>query len=197
MSPVEIVTGTSAVGEALVAVNSPYPPSFDNNPLVFGWALFGRLLVLMLASATLFRIRARNQIECLPSNDPTYLKRLVIVCLLWSAVLGSLSDVLTYLFWGEVTLSMTQVILLISRLLDALTMFPFVMALSVSAWTAWLFSIGIMRRKSLRRVDMVFSDMRPVWISAAIPLRLMIYSAVGSAMVTVIKYWLWIEHGRP
>lgn len=187
----------AAMGRALEAAHSPYPPSFDNNPLVFGWALFARLLVLNLAMATVLRLYARNRTERLTANHPVYYHRMVSICFLWTALLASGGDVLTYLFWGEVSNTITAVVMLLSRLLDALTMIPFLMALFVPIWLRWLRVMGLIPTAPSITLNGVVSDMRVTWGSFALPLALLAYSAIGSAGVTILKYWLWIEHGRP
>lgn len=186
---------TSAIGQALEHVNSPYPPSFDNNPAIFGWALFARLLILLLSTATLIRLRSRNASERVPANHPVYSHRMVIMCLLWAAALGSSSDVLTYLFWGEVTVRATTVVLLLSRLLDAFSIIPFAMALCVRVWIAWLCDIGVFRRSDNFVINGMFHDMRATWASFSVPMMLVMWSAFGSAAVTGMKYWAWLQHG--
>ena len=187
----------SVIGRTLEAAGSPYPPSFDNNPLVFGWALFARLLIFLLSTATLLKIRERNVKERLAANHPVYYHRVTIASFLWAALLGSLSDVLTYLFWNEVTVGLTATVLLLSRLLDALTMIPFVMALFVPLWLRWLCRVGVLTTAPSFILSGIVNDVRATWTSAAIPIRLTVYSAGGAALVTVAKYWLWLEHGRP
>lgn len=187
----------SVIGRTLESASSPYPPSFDNNPLVFAWALFARLLIFSLSAATLLRIRERNIKDGIPANHPVYYHRMVMASFLWAAMLGSLSDVLTYLFWNEVSIPLTAFVLLMSRLLDAFTMVPFLMALFVPVWLGWLCRVGILDTAPSMTLNGVVNDIRATWTSAAVPLRLLAYSAVGSALVTVGKWWLWIDHGRP
>jgi hypothetical protein len=187
----------TVVGQALNAVNSPYPPSFDNNPMIFGWALFARLLVLLLSTSTLVRLRGRNIAERIAPNHPVYYHRAVTQCLLWGAGIGSLSDVLTYLFWGEVSIGITATVLLVSRILDGLTLFPFLMALFVPFWVKWLCDIGFLKIAPSMMLNGVVNDLRATWTSTEIPIRLSQQAAIAAFMITVGKYWLWLEHGRP
>jgi hypothetical protein len=178
------------------AASSPYPPSFDNNPLVFGWALFARLLVLLLSVSTLIKLRDRNIKERIPANHPVYYHRMVNASFLWAAVLASGGDVMTYLFWNEVSVGMTATVLLIAKLLDALTMIPFIMALFVPVWMKWLCQIGILKTAPSMTLNGLVNDARATWTSAGLPIRLTLYSAAAAALTTVAKYWLWLEHGR-
>lgn len=188
----------SMIGDVMdaTAVTSPYPPSFDNNPLIFGWALFARLLVFSLSVATLIRIRANNIAERLPANHPVYHHRMVTVALLWAALCGSLSDVVTYLFWGEVSTGSTAIVLLLAQLLNALTLIPFLMALFTPLWLKWLCTMGVLNAAPTITLNGLVNDVRSTWLSASIPIRLLMYSAISSALVTVGKYMLWLEHGR-
>lgn len=183
----------SVIGQALEHVSSPFPPSFDNNPLVFGWALFARLLIFLLSASTLVKLRARNISENLAANHPVFYHRVATASFLWAALLGSLSDVITYLFWGEVSVGATAIALLISRLLDALTMIPFLMALFVPLWVRWMCRIGILTPAPSMTLNGLVNDVRSTWTSASIPLQLLAYSAIASATTTVGKYWLWVE----
>jgi hypothetical protein len=185
MSVAPVVINTAA---------SPFPPSFDNNPMVFAWALFARMLVFSLASATVVKIMARNAAERLPTNHPVYYHRLVMMCFLWTAIMGSSSDVMTYLFWGEASVETTSFILLLCRVIDACTMAPFVMALFVPVWMRWLRNAGWVRFQPTIVLNGVINDVRVTWTSATIPLQLLTYSLIASGMVTVGKYLLWVEH---
>jgi hypothetical protein len=192
---VEVLAGAAGntVGRVMQAAASPYPPSFDNNPLVFGWTLFARMIVLLLAVATLLRLRSRNKRERIPSNHPVYYHRLTLICFLWGAALSSGSDTLTYLFWGEVTPAVTRVVLLVSRVMSALTMVPFVGALFTPVWVRWLQGLGLMPVADVGMANRV-SDARAPWTSFRLPGSLAIQAAVASAAVTYWKYWLWVDH---
>ena len=191
-----MAAATSPIAQALDAVPSPYPPSFDNNPLLFAWALFARILIVLMASATLVRVVSRNRMEKIEANHPVYYHRMTVACFLWAALIGALSDVLTYLFWGEATATLTYVIFVSARILDGLTMFPFLMALFVPLWLRWLCEAGVLKTAPQLTLNGVINDVRTMWDSKSIPLLLLGYSALGSAAVTVGKYWLWLEHGR-
>ena len=192
-----LAASSSPIAQALEAVPSPYPPSFDNNPLLFAWALFARILIVLMASATLVRVASRNRVEQIEANHPVYYHRMTVACFLWGALIGAGSDVLTYLFWGEGTPTFTYFVFVTARVLDGLTMFPFLMALLVPLWLKWLCEIGFLKSAPALTLNGVINDVRTMWDSKSIPLLLLGYSALGSAAVTVGKYWLWLEHGRP
>jgi F0F1-type ATP synthase assembly protein I len=182
------------IGRAVDFAVSPYPPSFDNNPLIFGWALFARLLIMLLAAATLARMSSKARVDKLPGNHPVFYHRAVITAFLWAALIGSTSDVLTYLVWNEVSNATTSIVLLISRLLDAISVIPFLCALFPTIVLNWLCHIGVLRRSPTITLNGVVNDVRAVWDSKTVPLQLLAYSAVGAAAVTTGKYVLWLEH---
>lgn len=193
----QMASASTPITQAINAVMSPYPPSFDNNPALFAWALFARILIVLMAAATLVKISSRNRMEGIEANHPVYYHRMTVCCFLWGAMIGSLSDALTYLFWGEVGDAVTYFIFVAARVLDGMTMFPFLMALFVPLWLRWLCEIGVLKSAPTLTLNGVINDVRTTWDSKSIPLLLLGYSALGSAAVTVGKYWLWLEHGRP
>ncbi len=186
-----LLAGGSVVGKAVDFAISPYPPSFDNEPMVFGWALFARLLITSLSAATLVRLYTRNRQENLAANHPVFYHRAVTMCFLTAAMLGASSDVITYLFWGEVTNATIAIVLLIAQILNATTMIPFLMALFVPIWLGWLRHAGIVKTAPSITLNGVVNDVRVTWQSAHLPVQLFCYSAIGSAIVTVGKYARW------
>lgn len=192
-----LAEGPGLVTISQQATNSPYPPSFDNNPIVFGWALFARLLVFTMSAATIVRVHSRQRIERLPVNHPVYHHRMANLCFLYAAMLGSLSDCLTYLLWNETGEYLTTLVMLLARVFDGWTMFPFVMALFVPVWMRWLKEIGIVRPAPSMLMGGMYHDMKATWPTFRIPLQLLFYSAGTSVFATVGKYFLWIEHVRP
>jgi hypothetical protein len=188
------IAGT-VIGPVMEAARGPYPPSFDNSPIVFGWALFSRILILTLSVASLVRISSRNRTEKVEANHPVYYHRMTVSCFLTAAAMGSLSDVINYLTWGEVSERSTMICLMTSQILNALTMFPMVMALFVPVWLRWLCRAGVLKTAPKMTLNGVVNDVRTTWESASIPMQLLVASAIGSAAVTVAKYWWWREHG--
>lgn len=196
MTIVAALAQGAVVERAVEFAASPYPPSFDNSPLVFGWALFSRLLIAMLSMATIVRVVSRNRAEQVAWNHPVYMHRTTFAMLLWGALLGSAGDVITYLFWGEVPDLWISRLLLLARVMDGMTMFPFLAALFVPVWLGWLFAAGLISRKEQMTINGVVNDLRSTWDSKTVPLQLAAYSAVGAALVTALKYWMWLEHAH-
>lgn len=154
------------------------------------------MLIVMLSMATIVRLTSRNRAENIAWNHPVYLHRTAFVMMLWAAFLGSSGDVLTYLFWNEVSAAWTARLLMLAKALDGMTMVPFIAALSVPVWLGWLFALGVIKPTESITINGVVHDLRSTWDSKTVPLRLGIYSAVGAALVTVLKYWLWLENAH-
>ena len=55
--------------------------------------------------------------------------------------------------------------------------------------------VGLLRVAPSMTLNGIVNDVRVMWDSAAVPLRLFAISALGSALVTYGKYWLWRGHG--
>lgn len=174
-----------------VMASSPvYPPSFDASPSLFAWALFSRLLILTLSSATVVRLVSLTRAEGLSSTHPAFYHRVMIGCFLTAAALGSLSDVMIWLSWGEVGPRTMGNYLMLSRGLDGLTMVPFLMGLFTPFWLWWLRSTGWIGRD-----DVVLtgpSDARLTWTRVGVPVRLTLLCAVGALLVTGGKYAAWV-----
>lgn len=184
--------GSRAARIGEMVSNSPiFPPSFDNSPVLFGLALFARLLIMLLSAATIVRIASRTRAEHLPCDHPVYYHRMMVGCLLAAACLGSSSDVLTWVMWGELSdYGMGQVMLL-CKALDAATMLPFLMALFVPYWIRYLRKCGVLQGAGSFVLNGVMQDMRITWGQVGIPLRLVAWSAAGAAGVAFSKWALW------
>jgi hypothetical protein len=175
-----------------MVANSPaFPPSFDNSPVLFGMALFARLLIALLSAATIVRIISRTRIERLPCDHPVYYHRMMVGCLLTSACMGSTSDVLNWLLWGELSAAGMGRVMLICKLLDALTMVPFLMALFVPYWVKYLRRCGMFHGAGAYVLSGKMQDMRITWGQVGVPMRLVAWSAFGAAGAAFSKYVLW------
>lgn len=175
----------------VLAQNPVFPPSFDDNAFLFGWALFARLMVLMLASATVVRLVSRTRVEALPCNHPVFYHRAAFIMVLVATMLGSGADVITYLPWGEVQADTMARYMTAARIMDGLTVFPFTMALFVPLWVAGLGMCAGMPRMDSFRLSGAIHDIRTTWPSAAIPLRLAGWCAFGASLVTLGKWAAW------
>lgn len=184
--------GTRAHITGEMLANSPiFPPSFDNSPVLFGLALFSRILIAALASATVVRIISRTRLERLPCDHPVYYQRMMIGCLLVASILGSGSDVITWLSWGELSNVGMARMFLVTKTMDALTSVPFIMALFVPYWVKFLRQRGLLQGCGVFELNTTLSDIRVTWGQIGVPLRLVAWSAAGAAGVAFSKWYLW------
>lgn len=177
---------------AELVANSPiFPPSFDGTPALFAWALFARLLILMLSAATVVRLVSRLRAERIPCDHPVFYHRMMIICLLTAASFGSLSDVLTWLLWGEVSPGEMSLVLALGRVLDGLSVVPFLMGLFVPFWVFYLRKCGLLRGAGAFDLSQGVADMRVTWGQIGVPLSLTLWCAAGALLVTAGKWADW------
>lgn len=130
---------------------SRFPPSFDGNPWSYGFALFGLTLISALCVAQLmlfwFESRAREAAAASPAVHtfppvaaatwtPLSIHRWIMTGVLTTILFGALPDVLILFFWGEASVTTMDNLFLADRLLDGLTIFPFLTASLLSAWAS-------------------------------------------------------------
>ncbi|WP_066723596.1 hypothetical protein [Sphingomonas pituitosa] len=120
-----------------------FPPSFNDNPLSYGFALFSLALITSISlayviAAVLERSREREvnakiRNVALPPS-PTGLTllsyhRLILCGLLLTIILGAGPDVLLLLAWGEASDEAMWWIFQLDRVCDAATIIPFLMSM--------------------------------------------------------------------
>jgi len=129
-----------------------FPPSFDNNPLTYGFALFSLSLVTAVSMAIIIGwvVEARrscriDQIIRNPIPRPlrrgrkpgcisaVTLYRLIVGLLLSTVVSGALPDVAVLLAWGEASPTMMDVLFSIDRICDGALLLPFLVAIFLIA----------------------------------------------------------------
>lgn len=189
-------SATSNMATYMAPSSPAFPPSFDNNPVLFGITLFARILVSLLSAATIVRLVSRTRVEGLACNHPVFYHRMSFTSLLCAAWLGSTSDVLTYLFWNEVTPTTYGTIMTVSRVFDATTMIPFLMALFVPWWVGLFMQCGWRRPGRDFMLTGVFHDVKSTWGSSMVPFKLTGWAAAGAASVTLCKWAMWYGHIR-
>lgn len=129
------------------AAISAYPPSFDGNPVSYGFALFSLTLICAFSVAMLlqymFETRARRaaykafgqpQQPPLSWSNPLTIHRCIVICFLSTILLGAFPDVLVLFAWGEASTRTMDVLFLLDRIGDGLTFIPFTAAVALSAW---------------------------------------------------------------
>lgn len=180
---------------AKMVANSPiFPPSFDGNPVLFALALFARSLILAMALATIVRLTSISRAEGVSKSSPIYYHRLSICLLMTAAALGAGSDVLVWLLWGEASEATMTVALTVSKVMDTLTIGPFLLALFVPYWMLWLRKHKLLVQPIEITVKGVAGDLRATWTSLGTPLTLLFQCGVGSAAVAAVKWYSWVGH---
>jgi glycopeptide antibiotics resistance protein len=129
------------------ALSHTFPPSFEGSPWSYGFALFSLTLICALAFAMLsqfvFDWRARREAQKIASNrvtdpvpfaSPLSLHRWIITGFLLTILLGAFPDVLVLFMWGEAEDTTMERLFIIDRLGDGLTIFPFTVSATLSAW---------------------------------------------------------------
>lgn len=143
-----------------------FPPSFDDNPWSYGFALFSLTTICAVALSMLgqflFERRARIAAEKVALNlphipqpfaTPLGIHRTIISCFLATILLGALPDTLVLFFWGEASTQTMEWLFLIDRAGDGLTIVPFLSAAMLSAWGIQAIPQALIReaRVQLRR----------------------------------------------
>lgn len=146
--------------------DSPFPPSFADNPLSYGFALFSLTTICAVAlsmllqflfewrvKVTLSRSTLSVTREKVPFATPLGIHRAIITCLLLTILCGALPDTLVLFFWGEATEQTMRLLFSIDRTGDALTLAPFLSAAFLSAWGMQAIPQALIReaRVQLRR----------------------------------------------
>lgn len=124
-----------------VSAASPFPPSFDGNPLTYGLALFSLTLVSALSLAQFLsfvfegrRVREVNRLIGNPVKQSVFPMsalvafRMILMSFFLMAFAGAGPDVLILLAWGEASHQTIEILFIIDRLGDGFVMFPFLTA---------------------------------------------------------------------
>lgn len=124
-----------------------YPPSFDDNPLTYGFAIFSLTLICAFSIAMLmhfvFEARAKRAAlkmfhqpsqPPLPWASPLTIHRSIVICFLCTILLGAFPDVLVLFAWGEASDRTMTTLFLMDRIGDVLNFAPFTAAVALSAW---------------------------------------------------------------
>lgn len=126
---------------------SPFPPSFEGNPISYGFGLFGDIVAAALALTMLlgyvFESRRNRQATRLlgypeghtptPRWSPLYLYRAANVSMLVFIFMRAAPDALWMLAWGEVSEDAIRALLALDLWGDGLALGPFFF--SILCWT--------------------------------------------------------------
>ncbi|KTF70687.1 hypothetical protein ACNFJ7_02270 [Sphingomonas sp. HT-1] len=149
---------------------SRFPPSFNDNPLSYGFALFSLALITSIALAYVIAVllertrereinaAIRNPALPPPEHGITLLSlhRMIYCGLLSTIILGAGPDVLLLLAWGEASDNAMWWIFQLDRVCDAATIGPFLMSMF----------LAIRAEKSIEHrlgLDPAVIPVRPTW----------------------------------
>jgi hypothetical protein len=160
----------SAPAARAIDIASRFPPSFDDNPWSYGYALFSLALITSISLAFLIgwglehrREAEINRIIRNQAHPPRRhgltllgLYRLLVSGLLLTIVFGAMPDVLVLLAWGEASDNTMWLLFEIDRAMDGAASLPFLffVILSIRAAPVVDHVIGI---------DPVKVSLRPTW----------------------------------
>lgn len=128
---------------------SAFPPSFEGNPLTYGFALFSLSLLSMLSVARIWglisdlhkvRQLERSLLWYIRPREPLSrwsaltLHETKLACLYLSIFLGAFPDVLILLLWGEASNQTMVRLFMMDRIGDGLTLLPFATAMMIGCW---------------------------------------------------------------
>lgn len=165
--------------EALQAGTS-IPPSFDQNPWAYGFALFGLIVLTSLTAAGMVRVA-----RCIdPHRDgygsPITLDRLRKLALGMTLLTLALPDVIILLAWGEISDAAMMNLWVLDRFLDGMTILPFLVACGISI-------------RGGERIDTALvmapnrSDMWPTWRQTRDHISIIVLVAIIAAGVALGK----------
>lgn len=129
---------------------SAFPPSFEGSPWAFCFALFALILVVSLSLAQVLRhaceagrdraLQRKFGHRFAFRGQPAFwttlgIYRWKVSCLYLTILFGAVGDVAVMLAWGEVNARTMETLLQMDRILDGATIFPFLAAVALAAWS--------------------------------------------------------------
>lgn len=159
-----------SVAAAIANGTSRFPPSFEDNPLSYGMALFALALISSISLGVVigYALEARRarEVDRLVRNraprsihgrySPVSLHRIVVAGFLLTIVFGALPDVLVLLAWGEASDATMFILFSLDRVFDALTLIPFLGSIFVSLRAA-----GVVDHRLA--VEPLAISLKPTW----------------------------------
>lgn len=178
---------------AAANAQSNFPPSFDDSPWSYGFALFSLTTICAVSLSMLwqfwFEARARRLAakmamnlvaEPVPFASPLTVHRLIIAGFLLTILCGALPDVLVLFFWREASTGTMETLFTIDRIGDGLTLLPFLLSAVLSAW-----GIQVIPQQLLRETRVTLR--RPGWDTVRDKLKIVAVVLIISAGVTLAK----------
>lgn len=137
---------------------SPFPPSFDDNPWSYGFALFSAVLISSLCLAhllgyafdyhrTLEADRKRGtarRARFLNFGSAECVYRMIVGGLLTALLVRVLPDAVVMLAWGEASSETMTILFGIDRYLDGLAIIPFIFSSLLLVWSSQAIPDGLM-----------------------------------------------------
>ncbi len=171
-----------------------YPPSFDGNPLSYGFALFSLTLICAFSIATLLHFLFESRLDQLlkrqmpgycPSprlqwSSPLSIHRMIVTGFLFTILFGAFPDVLVLFAWGEGTRRTMDILFLLDRIGDALTFVPFTAAIFLTAWGSQVVPQQLVR-------DTPVGLRRPTWRTVRDQFKIVGMVLIIAAGVTLAK----------
>lgn len=170
-----------------------FPPSFEGEPLSYGFALFSLTLICALSLAMLmqfvFEAKARREAQKIAANricepvpfaSPLAIHRWIISGFLVTILLGALPDVLVLFAWGEARDSTMEWLFFVDRICDGLTIFPFTTAAVLSAW-----GLQVLPQQLVRETRVLLQ--RPRWETVKAQVKIAATVLVIAIGVTLAK----------
>lgn len=176
---------------------SDLPSSFEGNAWAFCFALFSLLLIVSLSLGQVLKhwveaSRETHLVKHMPGfvpNRPTAfwtpltLYRWKVSLLYLTIIFGAIGDVAVMLAWREVSSRTIEALLAIDRVLDALTIVPFLCAFAMACWSDQAIP-----------AQLTYPEPRPVrppkWARVKGSVRIVATIATISMGVTLGKVWM-------
>jgi len=130
---------------SIFAAQSAFPPSFDGQPLTYMWAVFGLLLLELLALEWLWRLAWAYRSSGRGWRHPLTINRTIKVLLVLAPVLGGMPDLLLLMLWPEISGATRETLAMIDRQLDGVIWVPFSLA-----WMLAQFGRGVIDYQLVR-----------------------------------------------
>jgi len=176
-------------------VPSPFPPSFEGNPLSYAWGLFGDTVAAALALTLLlgyvFEGRRKRQVNKALDNyvveppvaqwSPLWLYRHGQLGFFTFVVMRTLPDALWMLMWGEVHTPTIKFLLMLDMVADGFSIFPLLYATMM-----WAYGRQVIPQKLAEGVAIAVSGKAP-WDVILKNLRIVAVVIVISLLVTIGK----------
>jgi hypothetical protein len=167
-----------SISVANTAIEQGIPPSFSGNHWFYMMAIFGLMMMVLLAANWLWRIVWCFFEDPQPLRSPVTVFRAILALLLVTALLRGGPDAILLLRWPEISPADRLVVAETDRFLDGIALIPF-----FAAWLIEYLTAGVLQFQ-LKRLPPPSSDLWPTADSLKRPVQIAIGSfAVAFAVV--------------